>query len=89
MADFDQTMKFNFGKDKQTVEAVLAAVYSALKERGYDPNSQLVGYLISGDPTYITTHKGARALICRLERDEVLEEIVEMYLRYLDECHLE
>ncbi len=89
MADFDKTLKFNFGKDKQTVEAILASVYKALKERGYDPKSQLVGYLISGDPTYITTYNGARALICRLERDEVLEEIIEMYLRYLDECHIE
>ena len=59
-------------------------IYAALKERGYDPNAQLVGYILSGDPTYITTHNNARYLIRRRERDEILEEIVGHYSAYLD-----
>lgn len=85
MNNFDETMKFTRGKDEaNTTEGILAQVYTALKERGYDPNAQLVGYILSGDPTYITTHKNARYLIRRKERDEVLEEIVGHYLAYLD-----
>ena len=81
----DETMKFTRGKeDASTVEGMLTQVYTALKERGYDPNSQLVGYILSGDPTYITTHSNARYLIRRVDRDEILEEIVGHYLAYLD-----
>ena len=64
--------------------SILAYVYHALQEKGYDPVTQLVGYLVSGDPTYITSHKQARSLICRLERDEILEELVDSYLKELD-----
>lgn len=60
--------------------AVLLAVGKALKERGYDPVDQMVGYLLSGDPTYITSHRNARQLIRTLGRDELLEEIVRVYL---------
>ncbi len=82
---FNDTMKFKREKDnKDTVPEILGTVYEALKERGYDPINQLVGYIISGDPTYITSYKNARYLIRRLERDEILEEIVGNYLRQLD-----
>ena len=84
--ELDQTMQFRWGKhDGNTVQSILMEVYAALQERGYDPISQLVGYIISGDPTYITSHKNARSLIRRLERDELLEEMVRFYLVHLDE----
>lgn len=75
------TMKFDFNNDKtnQTREVILS-VYEALKEKGYNPISQIVGYIMSGDPTYITSHKNARSLIRRFERDEILEELVRYYL---------
>jgi len=75
------TMKFDFSNDKtnQTREVILN-VYEALKEKGYNPISQIVGYILSGDPTYITSHNNARSLIRRLERDEILEELVKSYL---------
>ena len=60
--------------------AILAAVYEALEERGYDPVRQLAGYLLSGDPAYITSHRGARALVARVERDELLAELVRSYV---------
>ena len=59
---------------------ILMYVYSALQAKGYDPITQIVGYIISGDPTYITSHNQARSMICRLERDEILEELVRFYL---------
>lgn len=59
---------------------VLTTVYQALKEKGYNPINQIVGYLLSGDPAYVTSHRGARSLIRRLERDELLEELVRSYL---------
>jgi uncharacterized protein (UPF0297 family) len=59
---------------------ILFSVYSSMKERGYNPISQLVGYLLSGDPAYITSHNNARSMIRRLERDELLEEILKKYL---------
>lgn len=59
---------------------VLKDVYGALKEKGYNPETQIVGYIMSGDPTYITNHKGARALIRKVERDELLSELVQHYI---------
>lgn len=59
---------------------ILLYVYNALQAKGYDPITQLVGYIISGDPTYITSYNAARSMICRLERDEILEELVRFYL---------
>ena len=59
---------------------ILEHVYRALQAKGYDPVTQLVGYIISGDPTYITSYNNARSLVCRLERDEILEEIVRFYV---------
>lgn len=60
--------------------AIILTVYQALKEKGYNPISQMVGYILSGDPTYITSHNGARALIRKIERDELLEELVRAYV---------
>ncbi len=76
------TMKFDFNNDNtnQTREVILK-VYEALTEKGYNPISQIVGYIMSGDPTYITSHNNARSLIRRLERDEILEELVRYYLK--------
>lgn len=68
-------------KNKQTAHEVLEQVYVALKEKGYNPVNQIVGYLISGDPTYITSHMGARTLIAKYERDELMEELVQQYLK--------
>ena len=59
---------------------VLAKVYEALQEKGYNPVTQIVGYLLSGDPTYITNHKNARALIMKAERDDIVSELVENYI---------
>ena len=67
--------------DEFKTKEILKEVYSALEEKGYKPINQLVGYLISGDPTYITNYKGARALISKLERDEILEEVLKTYLK--------
>ena len=79
--EMDQTMQFSMGRDKkQTVEEIILTVYQAMKEKGYDPINQIVGYIISGDPTYITSYQGARSLICRLERDEIMEELVQYYV---------
>ena len=63
-----------------SVEGILEQVYLALKEKGYNPINQLVGYLISGDPSYITSYNGARALLRKLERDEIIEEVIKSYL---------
>ena len=59
---------------------ILAHVYRALQGKGYDPITQLVGFVLTGDPTYITSFQGARSMICRLERDEILEELVRFYV---------
>ena len=65
---------------QDTPEVILTYVYSALQAKGYDPITQMVGYVLTGDPTYITSHNGARSLITRLERDEILEELVRFYI---------
>lgn len=71
------------GENKARV--ILLAVYGALKEKGYNPLNQLVGYLLSGDPAYITNHLNARSLIRQVERDELLEELVRSYLEWADQ----
>lgn len=77
----DRTIQFDALKDKKDLtKAILSEVYDALKEKGYNPVNQLVGYIISGDPTYITNYNGARALVRKLERDEILEEVLKSYL---------
>ena len=65
------------------VQKILSVVYEALSEKGYDPVSQIVGYIMSGDPTYVTNYKGARSLIMKVERDELVEEIMRSYIQ----CH--
>ncbi|GAA0683812.1 MULTISPECIES: IreB family regulatory phosphoprotein [Clostridium] len=77
----DNTMQFDFSRDKKDLtKTILTDVYESLIEKGYNPVNQLVGYLISGDPTYITNYNGARALVRKLERDEILEEVLKSYL---------
>ncbi|MGL5151092.1 MAG: IreB family regulatory phosphoprotein [Clostridium sp.] len=79
--NLDNTMQFDFPKNKEALtKAILTDVYNSLHEKGYNPINQLVGYLISGDPTYITNYNGARALVRKLERDEILEEVIKSYL---------
>jgi len=78
---FDETMKFSVETEKTEAGKIIDEVYSALKEKGYNPINQLVGYLLSGDPTYITNFKEARSQIRRVERDELLEELVRYYLK--------
>lgn len=81
MGNNENTIQFNFPKDKKDLtKAILTEVYSSLAQKGYNPVNQLVGYLISGDPTYITNYNGARALVRKLERDEILEEVIKAYL---------
>ena len=75
------TRKFQVVQDRsQEMHATLMAVYDALKEKGYNPINQIVGYIMSGDPTYITSHKSARSLIMKVERDEILEELMVNYI---------
>lgn len=78
---FDKTVMFKVqAEEMNQARDILVNVYEALREKGYNPINQLVGYLISGDPAYITGHNNARTLIRRLERDELLEELVKFYL---------
>ncbi|MDR1193669.1 MAG: IreB family regulatory phosphoprotein [Peptococcaceae bacterium] len=78
----DETVMFNVKSDEQvSVGEILRHVYQALAEKGYSPINQIVGYLLSGDPAYITSHQNARSLIRRMDRDELLEELVRYYLR--------
>lgn len=82
--EFSETMKINLEFDKsQEVRDIVSRVYDALKLKGYDPISQIVGYILSDDPTYITSYNGARGLIARIERDELLEEFVKTYVKNL------
>ena len=67
-------------ENKKDVNEVLKLVYEALTEKGYNPLNQIVGYVMSGDPTYITSHKSARSLIMKVERDEIVEELLKTYI---------
>jgi len=79
-----ETARFSFNMDKsEDVRELMTFVLSALQEKGYNPINQLVGYFMSGDPTYITNYKGARGIIRRMERDELLEVIVREYCQKL------
>lgn len=81
MGSSENTIKFNLPKDKKALtKEILTEVYDSLQKKGYNPVNQLVGYLISGDPTYITNYNGARAKVSKLERDEILEEVIKYYL---------
>ena len=80
--NLNYTMKFDSVKETDSeAKKILTAVYDALSEKGYNPVNQIVGYILSGDPTYITSHNNARSLIRRLERDELLEELVDSYIK--------
>ena len=75
------TMKFTFEQQQaEERKEIISFVYDALKEKGYHPINQMTGYLLSGDPTYITTHKDARKLIKKVERDEIIEELLKSYI---------
>lgn len=83
MAVTDETMIVKKKDDEQNVASmILEDVYNALKEKGYNPISQMAGYLLSGDPTYITSHNNARSNIRRLERDELVEELLSSYVKH-------
>ena len=79
----EYTRKFNAVEDKELqIHHILTSVYEALQERGYNPVNQIVGYILSEDPTYITNHNNARALIRRVDRDELLQTLVKYYLTH-------
>jgi uncharacterized protein (UPF0297 family) len=81
----DETMKFSLEKELDNpAREVIWLVCDALKDKGYDPVNQLVGYIISGDPTYITSYKNARSIVKRVERDELLEEFVKVYIENMN-----
>ena len=77
---FDTTKLQPIQESGNEAQDILMYVYHALEAKGYDPITQIVGYIISGDPTYITSHNQARSMICRLERDDILEELARFYL---------
>lgn len=76
----DKTRKFAALDNKTEIKEILSSVYDSLLVKGYNPINQLVGYIISEDPTYITNYNNARALICRVDRDELLQELLVSYL---------
>ena len=78
--DNNQTQHFSVVKEELDVHMILERVYEALQEKGYNPVNQMVGYIMSGDPTYITSHNNARSLIMKVERDELVEEILKEYI---------
>ena len=79
--EFDKTMRFKVEKEPNSkAQEILKDVYESLVEKGYNPINQIVGYILSGDPTYITSHQNARALICKIERDDLLQEMIKKYL---------
>ena len=81
MSVMDETVSFKVERDKSIkAREILKEVYKALEEKGYNPINQIVGYILSGDPTYITSHNNARNLIRQIERDELLEEMVKIYI---------
>ena len=82
MGDISNTQYFKAVQEDKKLEVgeVLREVYEALTEKGYNPINQIVGYLLSEDPTYITNHNNARSLICKIDRDELMQELVQFYL---------
>jgi uncharacterized protein (UPF0297 family) len=85
MQEKSNTQYFKVEKAPQMgVKQIMEVVYGALQEKGYNPVNQIVGYVMSGDPTYITSHKNARSLIMKIERDELLEEILKQYIKHND-----
>ncbi|HIT31969.1 MAG TPA: IreB family regulatory phosphoprotein [Candidatus Enterenecus stercoripullorum] len=81
MNDMDYTRRFSVNFDRSDeIKAILTSVYNSLQEKGYNPINQIVGYILSEDPTYITNHNNARTLIRKLDRDELLQELLKSYL---------
>jgi len=81
MDSFDKTITFSLTKDRETnIKTTITLVYDALSEKGYNPINQIVGYILSEDPTYITTHRDARNLIKKIDRDELLKTLIRFYL---------
>jgi len=81
MSNIDKTLTFSIVDEKETeIKNTLLSVYGSLKEKGYNPLNQIVGYILSGDPTYITNHNSARSLICKIDRDELLGLFLKNYL---------
>ncbi|MDD4700440.1 MAG: IreB family regulatory phosphoprotein [Oscillospiraceae bacterium] len=79
--DIDRTLTFSLGDEKEReIRQVMLLVYNALEEKGYNPINQIVGYILSEDPTYITTHNNARSIIRRVDRDTLLQTLVKYYL---------
>lgn len=79
--DFNETMLFTpIDDENREMIDILTSVYESLKEKGYSPENQIIGYILSGDPTYITSYNGARKLIRQIERDDLLEELLTYYL---------
>ena len=82
MANISNTQYFKVNTDPEyRVKEILDTVYDAMAEKGYNPVNQIVGYIMSGDPTYITSHNNARSLIMKVERDELVEEMLKAYIR--------
>lgn len=81
MQELGNTQFFKVETDTTSVKQILSSVYEALTEKGYNPVNQIVGYIMSGDPTYITSHKGARSMIMKVERDELVEELLNEYIK--------
>ena len=77
----DATRRFSIIDNSTEIKEILSSVYNSLMEKGYNPINQIVGYILSEDPTYITNYNGARSLICRIDRDELLRELVISYLK--------
>mgnify|MGYP000426869226 FL=1 len=83
MSELSNTQFFQVGNAPQIqAKEILEIVYKALREKGYNPVNQIVGYIMSGDPTYITSHNGARSLIMKMERDELVEEMLKTYIEH-------
>lgn len=83
MSKMDSTQNFKvLPESENRVGDILNQVYQAMTEKGYNPVNQIVGYIMSGDPTYITSHKGARSLIMKVERDELVEALLKNYIRH-------
>lgn len=82
MAEFEETRFFKVKPDRdEETRDIIFKVYMALKEKGHNPVSQIAGYLLSGDPTYITSHNNARSLVRKVERDDILEELIKAYVQ--------
>lgn len=82
MSKISKTQFFQVERAQLQAEEILELVYQALREKGYNPVNQMVGYIMSGDPTYITSHRGARSMIMKMERDELVEEMLKSYIKH-------